>query len=160
KLRRVDGAAIAKSLHAKFEQDLREWLYDRIWSYFSGIPEENWSEDESFTAEINCREMVSLFQSTLAGLAAKERGYVPVESAAWFTYWLLRLNLGDQGAKEASDGWSDVLKGKEHEGQLALLTAALSKFLPEIQGQVFLLNLYAPTLDLRVKATTAWLFDD
>jgi hypothetical protein len=159
-LGRTDGPGFAKLLHAQFEQDLRDWFYDRVWPYFSRIPLDKRSQNASATAEINCRNAVSFFQSVRGTAAATEYGYVSVDKADWYTYWLLRLNLGESTAKQATVGWLPRFKERDREGQLQLFSAALSKNLPEIQGQAFFLHVYAPTLDLRVQATTARAFGD
>ena len=94
-LGRSGGVDVAKSLHAHFEQDVRDWFYDRVWPFFSRLPEDAWSQDESMTAEFNCRNAVSFFQAVRGAAAAQERGYVATDNAEWYTDWLLRLNLGE-----------------------------------------------------------------
>lgn len=160
RLHRPDGPRLAKSLHAHFEQDLRDWLYDRIWKYFSGISKEKWSDNAAFTAEIKCRNAVSFLQSVRGVVSATERGYIPTGDAEWYTNWLLRLNLGEAAAKEAIKHWLLAFKDRDRKTQLQLFTTAMSKCLPEIRGQFFLLTVYAPTLDLRVQATTVRAFGD
>jgi hypothetical protein len=160
RLGRTDGKSVAKSIHAHFEQDLRDWFYDCVWLYFSGIPQNKWSQNESMAAEFNCRNIVSFFQSIRGTSAATERGYVPATEAHWFTGWLLRLNLGKSAAQQATEGWFQAFRERDRQGQLQLFSAALAKSLPEIPGKPFLLYLYAPTLDLRVQATTARAFGD
>ncbi len=159
-LARSDGASVAKSLHAYFEQDLRDWFYDEVLPYFSGIPEDDWSQSESITAEFNCRQAVSFFQSVRGAAVANERGHVSVGNMEWYTNWLMRLNLGESSAKQATEGWLRAFNERDREGQLELFSAAMSECLPEIQGKFFLLHVYAPTLDLRVQATTARAFGD
>lgn len=159
-LARSDGTELAISLHGRLERDLCDWFYDRVWPYFSAISPDDWSEDESEMAEFNCRNVVSFFQSLIGAAAAKERGYIPAHKEVWLTDWLLRLNLGDSAAKQANESWSPAFRGRDREAQLQLLCSALSRFLPDTQGQFFLLRVYAPTLELRVQATTAEVLGD
>ena len=101
---------------------------------------------------------MSFFQAFRGALAATNRRYVPAEKAEWYTDWLLRLNLGELAAKQATEGWLPGFKATEPDGQLLLLSGVLSEFLPDIQGKFFLLTAYASTLDLRIQATTETAF--
>lgn len=58
------------------------------------------------------------------------------------------------------DGWPQWTQERDRQELLQLLSVALSKCLPELQGKIFLLRLFATTLDLRVQATTARAFGD
>ena len=68
--------------------------------------------------------------------------------------------MGSRKRSRRRKDWLLGFKERDREGQLQLFSTVLSKYLPEIQGQLFLLDLYASTLDLRVQATTARAFGD
>jgi len=159
-LGRSDGADVARSLHAHFEQDLRDWFYGQVWPYFTRFSEEQWPHPGSTIDELNGRITVSFFQSICGCTSAIDRAYIPIEKAEWYRNWLLRLNLDESGAKHVTEGWLPEFDKLDRDGQLQLFLSALSKSFPEMRGRFFLLQLYSTTLDLRVQATTARAFGD
>ena len=159
-LGRADGVAVAKSLHAHFEQDLQDWFYDRILPCFSGIPLEKWSQNDSITAEYSCRNVISFFQSVRGAAAGVEGGFVPATRTEWYTGWLLRLNLGDSSAEEAKREWLPAFIQRNGKDQMAFFSAAMATFLPEVDGKFVILRTHVSSLELRVQATTMRAFGD
>jgi hypothetical protein len=158
-LHRSDGASVAKSLHARLVQDMRDWLCDRVWPYFTCLPDEQWPRQQAIRAELDCGEVVAVFQSVRGAAAGIERGYVPPHTTGWYRDWLLRLNVGESAGKQVSEVLSSPFEGDPC-AQSQMLAAAMSKGLPRIPNQLSLLQLYARTLDIRVQATTATAFGD
>lgn len=154
-LGRSDGAHVAEALYALFEQDLGDWFYDGLWPYFLPVFQDERSRSES---ELGCRNAVSFLQSFRGAIEAEERGYIPADKEAWYTDWLLRLNVGEAAAEQATQAWLPKFRQLDSEKQLVLFRFFLSERLPKSEGQFFLLHFYALTLDLRVRATTATAF--
>lgn len=157
-LNRTDGADVAKSLHAHFEQDRLDWFCEGICGYFSHLSEDDWPQAAAIEAGNACRKVVTFFQSIRGVATAIQRGYVPTAKAEWYTKWLMQLIIG---ADQITDTTLASFQQRDREGSMGLwLRAAIGRWLPEIQGKDFWLELYAPALDLRVEATTTRAFRD
>jgi hypothetical protein len=160
KLGKVGGEFLAQQLHARLEQDLRNWFYDRVFHLFRGIPASEWPEHEQATCELLCRNEVSCFQAVESALVAREFGYVPEDCAEWFADWSLRLNLGDAAATKAKLSSFGLYWHSDSNRRCTILSTSVAHCLPNADESLPFISLYSPTIVLATKATIATVFND
>ena len=159
-LGRSDGVHVAKSLHAHFDDDGRSGSTNDSGRTSVAFLKTN-GRSTRRRARNSSADRRCLSSSRFGAAAvAHERAYVPQDKVEWYTDWLLRLNAGERSAKQAKERWLPLYTATNRDGQLHLFCAALGGLLPKIPGQLLLLELYVPTLDLRVQGTTAIAFGD
>lgn len=158
-LQRTDGEFIAKMLHGRLEQDLRDWFYDRVFRIFDHIPESEWSKSDQIGSEIQSRNEVSCFQSIESALFARESKYVSEENIDWFVDWCLRVNLGT-ASEYAKENRLSYFWNADEDKRVGLLSVSLVDALPKIDSAQFYIHLYGPSLILATKATVATAFAD
>ena len=158
-LRRNDGEFIAKVLHGRLEQDIRDWFYDRVLRIFDGLSEAEWSEDDQFVSEFRSRNEVSCFQAIETAIIARELRYVPADKAEWFADWCLRLTMG-VAAPDAKQHRLPQYWNKGQDERVAVFCAVLAAALPETVYSYYFIVLYNGLLLLLTKATVATAFND
>ena len=158
-LRRNDGEFIARVLHGRLEQDVRDWFYDRVLRIFDGLSESAWSQDAQFMSEFRSRNEVSCCQAIETAITARDLHYVPANKAEWFADWCLRLTLG-VGAPDAKQHRLPQYWNKGQDERVAVFCAAIADALPETLYSYYFIVLYNPLLLLLTKATVSTAFND
>ena len=153
-LRRNDGEFVAKILYGRLEQDIRDWIYDRVLRIFDGLSEAEWSGDDQSMSELRSRNEVSCFQAIETAIVARDSGYVPADKAEWFADWCLRLTLG-VGAPDAKRHRFPHYWNKGQDERVAAFCAVLAAVLPETAYSYYFIVLYNRLLLLLTKATVA-----
>ena len=158
-LHRTDGEFVSKMLHGRLEQDLRVWLYERIFHIFDGVPLSEWSKDDQMTSEWRSRNEISCIQSIESAIFVRDLNYLPKETIDWFVAWCFRVNLGS-GAEYAQLHRLPVFWNADEKKRLAIFSVHLSKVFPDADRSLFFIHLYAPLLLHATKATVATVFSD
>ena len=158
-LRRTDGEFVAKMLHGRLEQDLRDWFYDRVFRIFDGVPTSEWSEQDQMISEFRCRNEVSCFQSIESAIVARKSDYVSAGNIDWFVDWCVRVNLGP-GTDDAKENRLPYYWNEDEKKRIELLSAALADALPQTDYAMFYIHLYGPLLLRATNATVATAFAD
>ncbi len=164
-LGRSDGVYVAKSLHTQLEQDGNDWFDGHVMKYFTNVPDNQWP-DQKYPGHgylgslLMCTDAIWFYQSVRGIVAARELCYVTEDKTAWFSQWLLRVNIGEEKTKLAAEAWLPTYQQADSSGQKTMFIATLGAYLPDIPGKLPLLGAYAGTLDVRVRATTAMAFGD
>lgn len=158
-LQRSDGKSVAKLIHARLENDLHNWFYDRIFRMFDSVSASEWSKQDQFMSEIRCRNEVSCIQSIESALMVQESGYIPASKMEWFVQWILKLNLGP-GADEARLNRIPYYQEASNAQHVKLFSAVLANALPKTEHAYFYILLNAPLLFFATKASIAIAFDD
>lgn len=160
RLGRSDGACLARSLHERLEQDLKDWFYDRVFRLFDGVPNTEWSEQDQMTSEFRCRNEVSCFQSIEVARFAEQCGYVAGSDTEWFVDWTLKLNLGQKVFEQSKEMRLHHYWGKSDSDHREAFALHLADALPKLDWSIFVIHYYVPLLPLATKATTANSFGD
>jgi len=123
------------------------------------VPESEWSEQNRFSSEFNCRNEISCFQAVESAVVARDLALIPDKTSEWFAEWSLRLSVGP-AAPEAMQRRFPHYWNADAEGRRAGFCAVMASSLPEAKFSYFFIVLYSPLLSMLTKATTLAAFGE